>query len=440
MKKIVFLVVVLSSAFFDLSPLSFASEKGRLITRSGDAPSRPHTCIDRLNNKIAAMDPIQADISFLIADLKFDGEQIKICEFGEGPRSRFKGHDALFGKGLIWDRFWSILSEYDMPKWYIENGLPHNKDNAIYKEMNAEICASKWLTNKSGVFGGLKQFTTSPVFKAIRNNPHQVYANEFNAAGLVILRHNDASSHELLSLHHNNPQILVLNTATAPFVNDKFTTDVLFKNDEELEPFRPKALLCRKRYTSHLAVSIKKQIPCDVYVIKPLDAFKGCGVIMVAADDLDATLRNILTNPNALPGEFTIERNGYSYTDKTYSYWQTYREPYFIVEELCHSKPLVFEGKPYDPTMRVVFALRYAQEEIKIDYLAAYWKLPLKALNEHGAMTEKFKSVGIVALPLSDEETELVYKKFDEFMPKLYTKMISIINNKTKLTVPFQAE
>jgi hypothetical protein len=233
--------------------------------------------------------------------------------------------------------------------------------------------------------------------------------------------------HELRKRHKN---ILVMNAASAPFVNNKYTTAVLFAGDEELQNFRPRSLLCKKSYSPDLAASIQRKIPAKRYVIKPLDAFKGCGVIMVEADQLDVILRTILTRSQAMPKDFTVHYNGYSYTDRTYSYWRDYRLPHFIVEEFCESKILIHEGKSYDPTMRVVFVLRYFNQAVQLDYLAAYWKLPLKSLDEVGSLTEKYKSVGIIPLDTSPEEREVVYGQLDKLLLPLYHKMIRAINNK----------
>ena len=60
-----------------------------------------------------------ADISFCIADIKFDGKNIKICELGQGSRSRFKGYDALYGKGKVWTAFWEYLAKFQKPFWIV---------------------------------------------------------------------------------------------------------------------------------------------------------------------------------------------------------------------------------------------------------------------------------------------------------------------------------
>lgn len=392
----------------------------------------PATCVDQLNRKIASMVPITQDISFMIADLKFDGKQVKICEFGEGTRSRFKGYDYLYGKGLIWERFWKVLDQYSFPKWYVDfNLLPSDDMTELYEEIALEDFLQR---PRSQIFSSLADLVGSKRFERALEKSR----TQGQPAALCMVRHYDASVGMIETLRKHYKNLLVLNAAVAPFVNNKYTTDVLFK-DEALQKFRPQALLCRRAYTSGLADSIKKKMPVTHYVIKPLDAFKGCGIVMVEAGDLDQTLRTILDKNSHKPKDFTVHYNGYSYTDKTYSYWATYSEPYFIVEELSHSKILTFDGKRYDPTLRAVFVLHHRGGIEKIDYLAAYWKLPLKSLDEPGTLTEKYKSVGIIPIDTTPEERKTLYAQLDELLLPLYRKMINIINTKTKLSVPLQA-
>lgn len=392
----------------------------------------PATCVDQLNRKIATMVPIKQDISFMIADLKFDGKQVKICEFGEGTRSRFKGYDYLYGKGLIWERFWKVLDGYHFPKWYVDfNLLPANDLEELYEEASLESFLQR---SEAKCFSSLGDLLVSRRFERAAENSRSAGG----VFGMLMVRHYDASVGMIEALRKHYKNLLVLNAAVAPFVNNKYTTDVLFK-DEALQKFRPQALLCRRAYTAGLASSIKKKMPATHYVIKPLDAFKGCGIVMVEAANLDQTLRTILDKNSHKPKDFTVHYNGYSYTDKTYSYWATYNEPYFIVEELSHSKILTFDGKRYDPTLRAVFVLHHQGGIEKIDYLAAYWKLPLKSLDEPGTLTEKYKSVGIIPIDTTPEERKILYAQLDKLLLPLYRKMINIINTKTKLSVPLQA-
>lgn len=382
---------------------------------------QPTNCIDILNKKIASMAPITEDISFLIADLKFDGKDVKICEFGEVTRSRFKGYDHMVGKGTIWQNFWRILDEHNFSKWYIDKHLISR-----FAETQKEIAFNYLLINNGNVAESAESIDR--LIKKTQSKKQQ------SGKKIFVFRHQDASNNQVEYFRKSHHDGIVLNAATAPFVNGKYTTEVLFQ-DKNLRHFRPEGLLCRKLYTPQLAASIKQLLPAENYVIKPLNAFKGCGVIMVEKDDLDATLKKILKpDKNLLDADFTVNYNGYSYTDHTLSHWAIHRQPYFIIEKMCSSKIIEIDGKRYDPTMRVVFVLRYLNKTIKVDYIASYWKLPLKDLDDNeGSCTEKHKSVGIIPILTTDEEKRITYASLDKLLPALYAKMIKIINKKTPL-------
>ena len=64
--------------------------------------------------------PLPDDISFGVADMKYDGRQVKICEFGDGAFSAFVGYDLLYGTGAMWKKFWKYLKRFHAPIWLID--------------------------------------------------------------------------------------------------------------------------------------------------------------------------------------------------------------------------------------------------------------------------------------------------------------------------------
>jgi hypothetical protein len=157
---------------------------------------------------------------------------------------------------------------------------------------------------------------------------------------------------------------------------------------------------------------------------------------MVDAEHLDEMLKKILTQK--LTEKTTISCNGYTYTDEAYTFWNTYKESHFLVEEMVLSKPLVVDQKIYDPTMRVIFMLHYFNGAIKIDYLASYWKLPSKSLSEEGTLTERHKSVGIIPVETTEQDKATVYAAFDKLLPYAYKKIINCINQKNSTSLFFK--
>ena len=95
--------------FHTLKLLWVAALSFRIISPNSEPTQSPAT----LPNKLPA------DVSFCIADLKFDGQSLKICELGTCTWSYFKGHEKLYGDGKIWQGMWRHLGQFRIPIWYI---------------------------------------------------------------------------------------------------------------------------------------------------------------------------------------------------------------------------------------------------------------------------------------------------------------------------------
>jgi hypothetical protein len=235
----------------------------------------------------------------------------------------------------------------------------------------------------------------------------------------------DSSNDHYQAIRKFNPRLIVLNSATSPFVNNKYFTNILFDTDD-LKPFKPRFVLCKKKYHKELAAKVIQAIPCSRYVIKPLNEFKGRGVIIVDADNLDKTLYKILY----ING---IKKRGQHAHSKyeTYGHWKRDKHNYFLIEEWCPSKTIVLKGKPYDPTLRVAFIIAYNQGNIDLHYLGAYWKIPLYSLKDKVKLTKCHKSWGLSPARVSDDDLAQVYALLDQCLPKVYMKMINLINAQT---------
>ncbi|MFA6527021.1 MAG: hypothetical protein WCT20_01205 [Candidatus Babeliales bacterium] len=375
----------------------------------------------KLSLKIAAIAPITCDISFLIADIKYTDGQLKICEFGEGNDSRFEGHDFMYGKGTIWSNFWNYIKPFGMPIWYVGPKLYEKPRGHDYSD-TSEICYPDFLAAKGRHIFSAKYLKDDPLFKRLARNYCHATTDLATAQGLFIFRHNNSSSESFQSIHKLNKRLLIMDSVTAPFVNNKYFTNILF-DDPELKHFKPGFLLCKKKYNEHLAELIKKALPCPRYVIKPLEEFKGRGVMIIDEKDLDATLYKILYINGVL------HRNEKAHSKYECSgHWKRDTSPYFLIEEYCPSKTVRLNDKSYDPTMRVAFVLTYNKGEIKTHYLGAYWKIPLFSLEDNVKLTKKHKSWGLNPAEVSPDDLAKVEQLLDTCLPKLYAKMIAMIN------------
>lgn len=174
-----------------------------------------------------------------------------------------------------------------------------------------------------------------------------------------------------------------------------------------------------KQYHQDLAKQILNDLQAPICIIKPINALQSYGVIMVTADDLDETLRLILT-PND-----DIKKMHH----RCYKHWVTDNNDTFIVEAYAPSKTMVIDNKPYDPTMRIVFCLSYQQGIITLHVLGGFWKIPLKALNETGTLTEQhitipFTGAKYVGIPIEEHDMQQVQQALAAFIKPLYSIML----------------
>ncbi|QQR49292.1 ankyrin repeat domain-containing protein [bacterium] len=357
---------------------------------------------------------LPVDISFIISDLKFDAHgNVKILELGEGPRSYFKGHETLYGKGKIWESMWLFLEKLNLPVWYVGR-----KPESIWAE--STIAAKKFIDIGGQFASSITELKKDPLFQKltalpINKNPQTLD----DCKGVIVLRHHYTSKALLNDFKKNYPDFIVLDNVTAPYVNNKYTTNLLF-NDDRLKDYKPRWQTYKKIYTKNLAQTIIDDLKTDIIVLKPLSAANGWGVLIVHKNDLDSTLKIILKNPSAIAAN----------PDKSYNYWAQDRNRDFLAEEYVPSKTITIQGKEYDATMRMVFLLSYHDDKIYTTFLGHYWKLPAYSINEDVELTKKHKSkIGSNSLApssakVSMTDCEKVKGILKEVLPKVYLKML----------------
>ena len=80
---------------------------------------------DTLEVNIQQADTLPTDISFLFADLKYQGTELKICEFGGVSAGMGNTNVLINGKKEIlvrpfWGHFWHYLKQFEIPIWNIK--------------------------------------------------------------------------------------------------------------------------------------------------------------------------------------------------------------------------------------------------------------------------------------------------------------------------------
>jgi len=354
------------------------------------APLRADTFTDLLNRQ--SFENLPPDISFMIIDLKYKPGSLKICEFGEGFLSGFVGHSMLYGPGVVHAAVLEFLQSFEKP-------LIQYTDKIVLERPRVNVMS----------------------LDALRVNKHKNIAPssiaEVDSIAVAYGRKDFFEAYQAAGLLKTG--VLAVDYATRPFALHKGYMHMLFQGDKLVEHYRPACQIVKREYRPDLAASIISTIPAQAYVIKPLNSWKGKGIIIVESQDLDAKLKAIL------PSENTI-------IDHSVDYWGSTAAGYFIIESLEHSINLKRGKDFFDPTMRVILGLSYDNGEVGMTILGAYWKMPKVSIHSrrsvladryisHILPKDKRSSARVSPAILTGVEREL-----KQFMPHVYKKMIMI--------------
>ncbi|MBX9831349.1 hypothetical protein K2X40_05300 [Candidatus Babeliales bacterium] len=367
---------------------------------------------------------LAADISFLILDAKYSKNKMKILEFGEGPRSRFAGYDKLFGDGKIWEMFWHYTSQFNKQVWYVGPALKE-------KSAQNEIAFKKFNSIGGIAVTSIKDLVRHAKFPAPKEitEEHNISSYE----GIVVFRHMNAGDEVANAFKKQYPHLLVLDSATGRHVNNKYLTSTLF-DTKQLSDYRPQCKAYPKQYKKDLAQTIINEFGCSMMVIKPLNAFKGEGIVVTHQKDLDTHLKSILTVP-----QISKKTKSETPLNDIEKYWARDKNKSFIVEEYESSQPIDIKGDLYDPTMRMVFTMHYDNKKIHLTFLDGYWKLPAKPLVGDGSLNEKhiskISSSGTSSAAISSTDLNNAKLALQKALPRLYFKMMkttkTLQNNKS---------
>lgn len=376
---------------------------------------------------------IKADISFMIADLKVTKNDVKILEFGDATWSGFRGFGFIYGRGAAWNLFWQHVSSFKLPVFFVGKTSWHEK--SIGKFIENPLCR---------YVSSIADLEQDQLFKKFMGNikPLLLADSIFTYKGIVIFdRYCHTADH--LSFSKKYPSCLVLNEAIHMSAQYKHLTGKLF-DTPELKKFRPKFGIYDRKYTPDLSAKIMKEIPAQHYVVKPAYASQGHGVLMLPKEELEDTLKFILEKGEYVQPWKIFDTTAHDYLD-SYGYWhRPTKNTCFIVEEFVPSQEIIVAQKPYDPTMRVLFALNHSRGNIDITFLGAYWKKPIKSLDEEGSFRAKHIS-NIPKNKPSAEINEATAVSVDDYrrvqgmlkpiLQALYEKMLLIHHNKADILV-----
>ncbi len=357
---------------------------------------------------------LPVDVSFLVVDMKYSkNKEVKICEIQNGYQSSFQGgRFSNGGTSLIAQNFMNELDKYYDKSWVKVRGMSD-------KELKNEFLNNKrWST-----LGTNDDLIRDPIFlsnasKAVNDrNDLQSYH------GFVFLKPNKSDHGE--EFRKKYPGVVVIDSAVNPYSWDKQKMSSLLRGNPLTEKHKPKWGFYQTKYEPDLAEKINRDIGSSMLVIKPINAFKGNGVIIVKKEDLNRVLKYILDNE--IEDLTDID-------DAAYDFWNSYTSDTFIVEEFIDSEPIAvphLENKLYCPTLRLAFLLTYNKQKIEIICLGGYYKFPEKALSEEGSLNEKYKTC--CEPPFYSKPDPILMKdaerQLKEVLHIVYQKMLGLIKS-----------
>jgi hypothetical protein len=344
-------------------------------------------------------------------DFKFDGHDFKICEFGEGRRSAFKGMNRLY-----WDKYWNYLKQFNLPIWHVgEFYLPNE-----FEEMRA---TDSLIRCGGAILPSLELLEKCSKFKALVKCPVKDPYKISNYKAIVCTTFMD---NRVSEFRQKYPNVLIWDLATAFYVNSKINTVELL-SDPEFSKYCPKSKIFKRistrnvsDYAQRAANEIIEEFQSDYYVIKPANGTMGKGVFIVAKDDLKYILKHTLKL-------YDKKKEQNQNVDARFKSWVDDKSRLCLIQEFVGSKIIQVNEKFYEPTMRLIFILCYDDHSPKIEILGGYWKIPNISLDQDGDLTKKLKS-GTAHETKSEISTEDYLKAtqvLKSFMPRLYLKMLN---------------
>lgn len=214
----------------------------------------------------------------------------------------------------------------------------------------------------------------------------------------------------------------------------------------------PKQVCMPRMAKSGLAQQIMTGLDLDegdekkLVVLKLCNRSRGAGVIVTPVDDFERVLRELLVLPANLTRWFDAQASrlvsvgaadlGFekSSFEEQQRHWWGNEAPCFVVEQYSTSVPTQQDGKMYDATMRVSFALSFRHaggdteqlhemplpNDLKVHWLGGYWKLPAGDLSSEDLRSKCVSAARTSGtLPVSIAILHEVYSALGDSMQQL---------------------
>ncbi len=306
-----------------------------------------------------------ADITFAVADIKYNQGNFKIIECGAGPYSGLREHQIYINNKIhrqispYWNIVAHILKKYSIPVWLVGNS-PHA--NFTYFEQIT--------SKKQSTFDDLIHHQ-SPLFPDITTIPKPKTIAEHK--GIVIHRigRRTPRSDEPCKMFKKKYPCFMLLNSNSNYFSSKAATYRLFE-EAGLHNFIPRYAIYPATYTKTLAQKILADLgSVEKLIIKPLNMLRAIGVGVTTAENLDAHLQHMFGTQSYAP-----------YEEKSIGYWRKHKPTHFIASEFVSSQPFLCNNKKYEPTLRVSFLMMHEKGNIAIHIIGGCWQIPPRAIND----------------------------------------------------------
>ncbi len=362
---------------------------------------------------------LPADISFVVADVKYDNGKLKFCECGDGIYMSFRTAQVRLNNNVqhvvspYWGIFWNYLAQFNLPIWLIGNA--HQAEAMAVEELKkVGGCALK----------NLSQLEEQTSFKKQCCSEFAPSSKISNYKGIIVFRAHKEGEREgkkYKEFQRKHPEFLYVNATARKHFKRKDRTYRLF-SEANLTQYIPRFKIYPAIYSDTLAEQIAADLDTNMFVLKPPFNSLSNGVNAVDNQGLDSLLRLILKDKNKIAPR----------SHRSLAYWRRTNEKNIVATEYVPSRTIVKDGKLYDPTMRIVFMMHQDNNTLSITPITGFWKIPVKSLNDKDAtLTDKHITIAHAGayysgILVDKDDWNSVEQTLKDILPELYLTMLEL--------------
>jgi hypothetical protein len=374
----------------------------------------------QLNYAAPALTSTTADICFGCADIKYDQGDFKIVECGDGIYMSLRASDFIMNNkpynlvAPFWGLLWHFLHQFNLPVWLVE-GISNKHAMAISecKKLNIPFVRS------------FEELENSPLFQTACKKAALQPASLSDYAGIIVFsatpgKERRRSGKKYKEFQKKYPQYIYLNGTARDYLKRKDETYTLFKR-AGLSSFIPNFAVFPTNYDNSIVPTVKRLLPkSELVVVKPAFSSLSCGVNVIEKKDLESFLKLILQNPHHIPKS----------AKRDLAFWKHNKPSRCVISDYARSQTIYKDGKPYDPTMRVMYIMYHDQGVIRVNVLGGFWKIPVYPLHDKSAThTQKHVTIAhagdyYTGILLEQKESIRMKQAVAPVLAKAYEQML----------------